>query len=121
MAAGGRFAGWRFATVAELRLFFANFTGSPLGHSTDPSIERTLQRLLGGPLNEVSNRETGWYRRDSPGFAGDPASPDNDMINYHAGYLAEDSDRIVVDPESGGSFRPGVADSGWGSFLVRRQ
>ena len=121
LAAGGRFAGWRVATVAELRLFFVNFAGSPRGHSTDPRVERKLQRLLCGPLNEVSKRETGWYRRDSSGFAGDPAGPDNEMIHYHAGYLTVDSDRIVIDPESGGSFRPGVADSGWGSFLVRRQ
>jgi len=40
---------------------------------------------------------------------------------YHAGYLTEDSDRIIIDPESGGSFGPGVADLGWGSFLVQRQ
>lgn len=117
----GRFAGWRFATTAELHTFFADFTGSPTGHSSDPAIERTLQQLLGGPLNQVSNPEIGWYRRDSYGFVGDPAGPDNEMIHYHAGYLTEETGGFNIDPDSGGSFRPGVADAGWGSFLVLKQ
>ncbi|MGC1449455.1 MAG: hypothetical protein WA830_05395, partial [Candidatus Sulfotelmatobacter sp.] len=54
---------------------------------------------------------------DSSGFAGDPAGPDNEMIHYHAGYLTEDSDRIVIDPESGGSFsQAGCGGFGMGQF-----
>jgi hypothetical protein len=121
LATEGQFAGWRMATVEELQLFFAHFTGSPTGHSTDPMIERKLQRLLGGPLNEVSNPAIGWYRRDSTGFVGDPAGPDNNMIHYHAGYMTEESGGFNIDPESGGSFAPGVASLGWGSFLVRHE
>jgi hypothetical protein len=64
MEPGGRLAGWRFATHLELQTFFASFTGSVNGHSTDPGIERALQHLLGGPLNTVKNRDTGWSRRN---------------------------------------------------------
>jgi len=115
----GRFDGWRFATPEELQLFFAHFTGSPTGHSNDRAIERKLQRLLGGPLNDVYNPETQWFRHDSYGFVGDPVGPDNKMIHYHAGYMTEESGGFNIDPDSGGSFMPGVASSGWGSFLVR--
>jgi hypothetical protein len=115
-----RFAGWRYATPEELRLFFAHFTGSATGRSNNPVIERKFQRLLGGPLNEVSNPATGWHRRDSYGFVGDPAGPDNSMIHYHAGYLTEESDGFDINPDTGGSFAPGTTNAGWGSFLVRR-
>src|SRR5262249_37935115 len=35
MAAGGRFAGWRFATPDEVKQLFAHYVGSPEGVSTD--------------------------------------------------------------------------------------
>jgi hypothetical protein len=62
MEAGGRFEGWRFATSAEVLVFFAHFTGTPDGKTTDPAIERKLQRLLGGPLSTAENSQTGWGR-----------------------------------------------------------
>src|SRR5260370_25504853 len=39
---------------------------SPDGRSTDPLIERKLQRLLGGPLDTMSNDQTGWSRKSGP-------------------------------------------------------
>jgi hypothetical protein len=66
MEPGGRFEGWRFGTIAEVGTFFAHFTGSPDGRSTDPAIERKLQRLLGGPLDTMSNDQTGWSRKSTP-------------------------------------------------------
>jgi hypothetical protein len=57
METGGRFEDWRFRTIAEVGTFFAHFTGSPDGRSTT-AIERKLQRLLGGPLDTMSNDQT---------------------------------------------------------------
>jgi TPR repeat protein len=78
MESGGRLQGWRFATHAELQMFFANFTGSADGHSTDPGIQRALQHLLGGPLNTVKNRDTGWSRRNTYAVVAEvrPARPE---------------------------------------------
>jgi TPR repeat protein len=78
MESGGRLEGWRFATHTELQTFFANFTGSADGHSTDPGIERALQHLLGGPLDTVTNRDTGWSRRHTAAVVNEvrPARPE---------------------------------------------
>jgi TPR repeat protein len=62
MEPGEGLAGWRFATRAEVIAFFANFTGSADGHSTDPGIERALQHLMGGPTETYRNPDTGWSR-----------------------------------------------------------
>ena len=91
----GEFEGWRLATVDELRRFFADFTGTVDGHSSDPRIERKLQRLLGGPLDEAANVSTGWHRWDTSGFVGNPIGPNvngNGLIDYHMGYIGEDSE-----------------------------
>ncbi len=54
------FSGWRFATISEVKDFFAHFTGSPDGSSHDPAIERKLLRLLGGALSETPDPQSGW-------------------------------------------------------------
>jgi hypothetical protein len=119
---GGDFEGWRLATVGELRTCFAHFTGSADGRSTDPAIERKLQRLLGGPLDEVSNASTGWHSSDTAGYVGDPVGPDNNMIHYHLGDVGEDSGPFVtVDPDSGGSDVSGYSSPSQGTFLVRER
>ena len=53
-------AGWRFATLHEVRTFLAHFTGSPDGSSHDPAVVRKLIRLLGGMLRNTSDPQTGW-------------------------------------------------------------
>jgi len=109
MAPQGRLSGWRFATRNELQNFFANFTGSADGHSTDPGIERALQHLLGGPLETPINPDTGWSRRATNAVLADvrPARKDETPRNpaggppscadcgvgfiYSSGYIAEDT------------------------------
>jgi len=119
---GGDFEGWRVATVDELRTFFAHFTGTADGHSENLAIERKLQRLLGGPLNEVSNPSTGWHRSDTSGWVGSPIGPDNNMVHYHMAYIGEDSGPMVtIDPDSAGSAAPGAAPGFIGTFLVRQR
>jgi hypothetical protein len=124
-AVDGPFAGWRVATSKELRVFFADFTRSPTGHSTDPLIAEKLQRLLGGPLEEFSDQTTGWHREDSNGFVGDESVPDGSMVHFQGGTVLEDSNPLVgsiVDPASGISVSARQYGSrSWGSFLVRHK
>jgi len=121
LRAGGEFEGWRLATVPELRRPFADFTGNHNGHSRDQQVGRKLQRLLGGPLSEVTNPETGWHRIDTFAYVDQPVGPDNNMVHYHAGYVGEDTGPLVtIDPDSGGSSIPNFASSEQAVFLVRR-
>jgi len=120
----GAFEGWRMATFGEVHTFFAHFTGTTDNHPKDPAIERKLQRLLGGPLEEFSNTSTGWHRSDTRGYAFDPKGPVNNEIHFHESYIAEDSGPFVtVDPDVGESEMPTNA---WnqgtlnGTFLVRK-
>jgi hypothetical protein len=115
---GGTFEGWRLATVRELRTFFANFTGTEDGRSHDLSMERKLQRLLGGPLEESNDPAHDWHR--TSGYVGDPIGPDNHMIHYHMGYIGEESGFLVeIDPFSEGSAISGFFSPSEGTFLVR--
>jgi hypothetical protein len=124
-AADGQFAGWRIATSKELRLFFANFTGLPTGHSTDPIIAHKLQRLLGGPLEQFSDPTIGYHREHSEGFVAEPTVPDGNMVHFQVGFILEDSNALIgakIDPESGLSASDrGYASSSLGSFLVRHK
>jgi hypothetical protein len=91
-AADSPFAGCRVATSQDLRVFFAHFTGSPTGHSTDaPVMAEKLQRLLGGPLEEFSDQTTGWHREDNNGFVRDASVPDGSMVHFQGGTVLEDS------------------------------
>jgi len=117
---GGSFEGWRLATVGELTTFFANFTGTEDGRSNDIGMERKLQRLLGGPLQEFNYPLNDGHRWDTSGYVGDPIGPDNHMIHYHMGYIGEDSKVFVkIDPLAEGSSIPGFATPSQGAFLVR--
>jgi hypothetical protein len=127
LKSGGKFQGWRLATVAELREFFARFTGTEDGHSSDPSIERALQRVLGGPLDQVSNAESGWHRSATAGTVGNPVGPDKNLVHYNMGYIRKDSyfgqnpapRDVTIDPDSGRSSVPGFSSPSIGTFLVR--
>jgi len=117
---GGALEGWRMATLGEVRTFFAHFTGTTDNHPKDPTIERKLQRLLGGPLDEVSNPSTGWHRSDTRGYVFDPNGPVNKTIHMHEIYIGEDSGPFVtVDPDTGGSEMPANNFGNYGTFLVR--
>jgi hypothetical protein len=52
-----------FCLACRSRKFFADFTGSSDGRTSDPSIERKLQRLLGGPTEMPGQSSSGWSRR----------------------------------------------------------
>lgn len=116
---GGEFQTWRLANVGELRVLFEHFTGTADGHSTDSGIERTLQRLLGGPLDEVLNSSTGWHRASTTGWVGGPVQRDNETIRF-SGDVREDSGPVATVEISGGSFAPDFASLSVGTFLVRQ-
>jgi hypothetical protein len=117
---GGEFQTWRLANVGELRILFGHFTGTADGHSTDPAMERKLQRLLGGPLDEPFNSSTGWHRTSTDGWAGGPAGRDNEVIRFD-GHIREDSGPIAtIEVDGGGSVPPDFASPSIGTFLVRQ-
>jgi len=119
MAADGRLGGWRYATAAELRVFFRDFIGST-DTSSDLSIEAKLQRLMGGPLNTASNPKTGWYRTWSLGLVSDLSN----LGRERRGYIAYDRDTgAIITPEIWGYAVDGLSDHGspGGSYLVRHQ
>jgi hypothetical protein len=139
-------AGWRFATKSEVQTFFADFTGTPDGHTNNPSIERKLQRLLGGPDNTPPPSPTGWSRRATYGHiagyepdlnhkvpsvlpTGIPAPCPACGYGFitHSAYIAEDIDNgqvsVTVDPDQQG-WRVGrftIPGLELGTFLVRER
>jgi len=116
LAMGGRFEGWRYATPAELRQFFADFDGSPDGYSTDREIVPLLFKALGGPLGTFGNPSTGPHRECMLGLLDIPFGLGH--ANY--GYVAEDSTSgPVIDPKLQGSSRDDGAPYYIGSYLVR--
>jgi len=125
---GGSFQGWRLATVDEVRAFFARFTGTRDGHSSDPGTARALQRLLGGPLREEAfPQDGGWLRSATWGIVGSPKPPDtpeSPLIDYDAVNINEDSGpgREVVDinPDAKSSSERGYSSPLTGTFLVRK-
>ncbi len=115
-APGGRFAGWRYATLAELTEFFSHFDGAANGYSTDPKLEAQLQRNMGGPLAHPSNPGTGWHRSSSMALLDVPF----DLGRGVFGYIADDSvGGSQIDPRLQGSSRENSGISGIGSYLVR--
>jgi len=116
LAPGGRFAGWRYATFAELTEFFSHFDGAANGYSTDPKLEAQLQRNVGGPLAHPSNPGTGWRRSSSMALLDVPF----DLGRGLYGYIADDSVAgSQIDPRLQGSSRVNSGNPGIGSYLVR--
>jgi hypothetical protein len=115
LAPGGEFEGWRYATPAELRQFFADFDGSRDGYSTDREIVSMLLKALGGPLTTPSNPSTGWHRESLEGLLDVPFG----LGHGDYGYVAEDSTAgPVIDPKLQGSSRDDGAPYHVGSYLV---
>jgi hypothetical protein len=146
MRPGGDLDGWRFATEEEVLRFFVDFTGTRDGQSKDAGLERTLQRLLGGPTNPARNELTGWSRRaTSVRIAGlTPATHDETPMNpamsagapppcsqcgvgyiYHSAYIAEDTQNgginASVVPDGRGWMSADGGGTGDTFFVVRRK
>jgi hypothetical protein len=136
-------AGWRFATRSEVQTFIANFTGTPDGHTSNPSIERKLQRLLGGLDTTPSLSPTGWSRRVLYGHiagyepdlnhkvpsvlpTGTPVPCPTCGYGFitHTAYIAEDINNgqvsVRVDPDQQG-WCVGKFTFASGTFLVRER
>lgn len=121
MGPGELFAGWRYASVDEVRKMFATFLGNSDGRSANATAEKVLQSGLGGPLDFPVNTGTGWRRESSEGYA----RVDAEHFAL-VGYVAKDSDphgiSITIDPEIQGSSTTadqGFQQSGSGSYLVQ--
>jgi TPR repeat protein len=115
---GGKFHGWQFATPNELRKFFADFDGSPDGHSRNAALAEKLQRDLGGPLKVITGL-SGWRREYSKGYLD---APYKDVGFEIYGYIMLDN-RVgaIIDPAGGETWyvpHPQASDD-LGSFLVR--
>jgi hypothetical protein len=136
-------AGWRFATRSEVQTFIANFTGTPDGHTSNPSIERKLQRLLGGLDTTPPPSPTGWSRRALYGHiagyepdlnhkvpsvlpTGTPVPCPTCGYGFitHTAYIAEDINNgqvsVTVDPDQQG-WCVGKFTFASGTFLVRER
>lgn len=114
---GGRFDGWRYATLEELREFFSLFTGTPSGVSRDPALQQQLQRHLGGPLHTFADASIGWRRTSSLGIV----AARFDLGHATAGYIANDSQSgPVIDAQLQGSTTDSGGSPYIGSYLVRR-
>jgi hypothetical protein len=116
---GGEFEGWQIATLAQVRTFFAGFTGTPDGSSSDPSIERKLQRLLGGPIDEAFDKPTHWHRNSIYAWMDGPTSPDNNMIHRPLATILEDTGPEAEISIESGSAVPNFASQSYATFLVR--
>jgi hypothetical protein len=117
---GGEFQTWRVANVGELRIFFGHFTGTQDGRSTDPGIERKLQRLLGGPLDEPFNSSTGWHRTSTEGWVSDQRCCDHERIFRFGGYMQEDPGPVATIGIGEGSAAANFASHSSATFLVRQ-
>ena len=114
MSPGKRFEGWRFASPAELKDFFSHFSGSPDGSTTDANIVSQFLRNLGGPLQNVSDRSTGWHRMSLAGILDVPGEYGHALF----GYVADDTlSGPTMSPAFSGS-TPG--DPTNGSYLVQK-
>jgi hypothetical protein len=116
---GGEFERWQIANVAQVRTFFARFTGTPDGSSADPAIERKLQRLLGGPIDEAFDEPTHWHRNSIYAWMDGPTSPDNNMIHRPMATILEDTGPEAEIRIESGSAVPNFASQAHATFLVR--
>jgi hypothetical protein len=120
-AAGGTYAGWQFATPAQLSAMFLDYTGGITFYSytgASPAYDALalgLMNALGGPLTTVNNPANGFSRMASTGFLNVPF----DLGAALYGYIAVDNFfGPSVDPILFGSAVENVGFVGLGSWLV---
>jgi hypothetical protein len=118
LAPGKWLAGWRFATPKELRAFFAHYTGSIDGTSSDPALAARMQSDLGGPTDGAYNPKTGFRRASISGFLAESCDMHgmNDGHTFY-GYIANDNlFGATIDPKMSGCGSSGAQGA---SYLVQ--
>jgi hypothetical protein len=111
LALGGIYAGWGYATPAELSQFFADFDGGIV----DNALALSLMNDLGGPLGNVYNPANGFMRQSSIGLLDVPF----DLGHALYGYIAVDNFfGPSIDPTLQGSQVDSFGTPSVGSWLV---
>jgi len=121
-APGGTYAGWQFATPAQLSAMFLDYTGgitfyeyagAPPSYS---ALALAFMDALGGPLTTVNNPANGFSRMSSTGFLNVPF----DLGTAAYGYIAVDNFfGPSIDPNLFGSAVENVGVLGAGSWLIQ--
>jgi hypothetical protein len=121
-ASGGIYAGWQFATPAQLSAMFLDYTGG-ITFFTDAGAPPSYSALalafmnaLGGPLTTINNPANGFSRMSSAGFLNVPF----DLGTASYGYIAVDNFfGPSIDPGLNGSSVENLGVPGIGSWLVQ--
>ncbi len=112
LAPGGIYAGWQYATPAELAQFFTDSDGGIVNNT----LALSLMNDLGGPLVNVYNPENGFMRQSSIGLLDIPF----DLGHAEYGYIAVDNFfGPSIDPGLQGSAVDYAGGPSFGSWLVQ--
>jgi len=112
LAPGGVYAGWRYATPAEVATLFFDYAG---GVEND-TLALQFMNDLGGPLGDFSNPSNGFHRLASYAMNDIPFALGRAMY----GYIAVDNiDGPSIKPGLQGSLLDTVAIPHIGSWLVQ--
>lgn len=112
LAPGGVYAGWHYATPADLATLFFDYSGGVV----NDTLALQFMNDLGGPLQDISDSGTGFHRLMSFALLDIPFGLGHAIYGY-----------IAVDNQSGPSINPGLQGSmldsfaypGTGSWLVQ--